>query len=94
MQKKFLVISVLALCVFACGCDNTETVEPVVNPEPVADVQCTDDCIEETVDGLDSDVVEIAVAEKNEWEDMITISEWDWDSEHIAESQVFEAPIE
>lgn len=98
MQKKVFVLWILSLCFLICGCNNSQQIQ-------AEDFQCNEDneCISEEQTDItnnnteeDNNIEEeiIPVAEKLEWDNQITISEWDIDSPSVPESDIFEAPIQ
>lgn len=96
MQKKLLCLWILSLSFFMCGCNNSQPTETVQTD----DYQCTEnteECDSETPaaheenNTIEEDM--IPIAEKLEWDNQITTSEWDLNSETVPESDVFEEPI-
>lgn len=89
MKNKLLLLSIMALCLFTCGCNKNDA------SDSCSDNQCApvEEKIENEIVEPEFDETEIVVAEKLEWDEQITVSEWDWNSPSVELVEEFETSI-
>lgn len=91
MKNKLLLLSIMALCLFTCGCNKNDA------NDSCSDNQCAP--VEERIENeiiepeKDFNENEIVIAEKLEWDNQITVSEWDLDSPSVELVEEFETDI-
>lgn len=92
MKNKLLLLSIMALCLFTCGCNENNANDSCEDNQcaPVANESIENEVVEPETKFDESEIV---IAEKLEWDNQITVSEWDLDSPSVELVEEFETDI-
>ena len=83
MKNNLLFVSMLALTIFVCGCNNVNVNQCSESEDCVIDEIQNELVAESDVNEAKDEEDNLVIAEKLEWDEQITVSAWDLDSPSV-----------